>query len=252
MPVTRTLVAALLVAVIGLAAGCDQQPTGASDPAAGPTPPQQTPEPIDLAGLKQRIQQAAANDNVLVVDFWATWCKPCKAMFDDIHALGETHNGQPVVPNVEVISVSFDGDTEGGLTGAQKAGKYLERKPYDAFKGAYIVKNSDVPGQMVKAIGENWQNEVVPAIFVFDKNGNLAGEFIDMGVQQTIDAVQEKAIKLSNDPADQASIDRVATQPEELSEDIEGNDSEGDSAAATQPAGETDLDLPSIEDAADQ
>ena len=34
---------------------------------------------------------------VVVLDFWATWCKPCVGLFPKIHEISQSYNGKPVV-----------------------------------------------------------------------------------------------------------------------------------------------------------
>jgi len=229
----RTIPIALLVMLAALMTACDQSPgNGENSNSANPAASiEQTPEPIDLAGFKERINQASANNNILVIDFWATWCAPCKAMFDDIHNLGDPDKVGSFANNVEVVSVSTDGDSEGGLTGAQKAGKYLQRKPYDAFADAYIVANKDVPSAFAKEYADQWGNDVVPAIFVFDQQGNIAGQFIAMSPEKTRQAVADTIFDLTTgDPATAGeNADTVATDPEDLPEDLGTNENDNSS-----------------------
>lgn len=42
------------------------------------------------------------NDQLVMVDFWATWCGPCKKIAPDIEALAEEFDGQVIVGKCDV------------------------------------------------------------------------------------------------------------------------------------------------------
>ena len=49
-----------------------------------------------------------AKDNIVLVNFWATWCGPCKAELPDLVSLHNDYKGK----NVKVIGISVDRDTD--------------------------------------------------------------------------------------------------------------------------------------------
>ena len=101
------MIRSILILTLMLAAGslgaCDQAGPSAANSGNGSSNASgvsRMPDPINLQGLKQRINQAAANDKILIIDFWATWCDPCMAIFDEIHALGEEIDGKKLIEGV--------------------------------------------------------------------------------------------------------------------------------------------------------
>ena len=57
------------------------------------TPPAKLPEvkQIDAAGLKAVM---TPNGRPLLVNFWATWCDPCREEFPDLVKFANEYNGQ--------------------------------------------------------------------------------------------------------------------------------------------------------------
>jgi thiol-disulfide isomerase/thioredoxin len=46
----------------------------------------------------------SARGSVLVIDVWASWCKPCSKAFPKLDAFAASH------PNVKVVAISIDED----------------------------------------------------------------------------------------------------------------------------------------------
>ena len=95
---------------------------------------------------------------VVLVNFWATWCPPCRKEMPDLDALYKQFRKQGLV----VLAISDE-----------DAGKV---KPFIAEKGVSYTVLLD-PGRKV-----NTQFHVmgIPKTFVYDRSGKLAAESIDM------------------------------------------------------------------------
>lgn len=48
------------------------------------------------------FEAALAKPGVLVVDFWATWCMPCKMLAPVIEKLADAYEGRAVVGKVDI------------------------------------------------------------------------------------------------------------------------------------------------------
>ncbi len=172
------------VAVIGTTPiGCDRSaapdphqtdpsPTNPSDPpdqapATQPQPALTLPR-IDLRGLHALIEGCAQQEQVLIIDFWATWCRPCVALFPKLHqAL------KPLGNRVRVVSVTLDAP---GLY-ESRAVRFLQS--HHATQDAYLlVAQPQARSRVVAQLGRRWQDLVVPAVLVYDVHGNLAAEFL--------------------------------------------------------------------------
>jgi thiol-disulfide isomerase/thioredoxin len=90
---------------------------------------------------------------VVFINFWATWCPPCRAEMPSINDLHKKYG-----TNAEVVFITVDADNN-----YQKAKKFLDRKKYDF--PLYTVA-SEVPAELFAG--------KLPTTVVLDKHGKVA------------------------------------------------------------------------------
>ena len=95
---------------------------------------------------------------VVLLNFWATWCPPCRKEMPDLQALYDKYKDQGLV----VLAID---DEE-----AAKVTPFLAER-----KISYPVLLD--PGRKVN---ELYRIEGIPKTFVYDRNGNLVAQSIDM------------------------------------------------------------------------
>lgn len=126
-------------------------------------------EPVQEVTLEQfqtRVIQYD-NDTLYVVNFWATWCKPCVAELPYFEAAGEKYKSQ----KVKVLLVSLD-----FIRDKQKLEKFvLER----TIKNEVMLLNAGNPNLWIDKIEPEWGG-AIPATILYRKGEKLffrEGEF---------------------------------------------------------------------------
>jgi len=146
---------ALMVLSVWFFSSCGQGKRGASRGAGDA--PEIVVTPADEGGLKALLQRN--NGQVIVLNFWATWCEPCREEFPDLLKLRENYRSM----GLDLILLSMD-DAEQG----QEVKKFLREKGVQ-FE-SYIRSKGDFE-EFVNSIDPNWIGGI-PATFVFDRRGN--------------------------------------------------------------------------------
>ena len=93
-----------------------------------------------------------------IIDFWATWCKPCVAELD---AINENYKQWQEETGIKVFAVSIDDSRSMSRVG-----------PYVAGKGWDYTILLDPNGDFKRAMNVN----SVPHTFLFDGNGKLVAQ----------------------------------------------------------------------------
>jgi peroxiredoxin len=98
------LVASLVLATAGCAAaaGAGTRAPAANESSAGTVAPDFTARDID--GKTFRLSDHLGKD-VVLLDFWSTFCEPCKAEFPHLRALYDDNKGKGLL----VVGIAMDG-----------------------------------------------------------------------------------------------------------------------------------------------
>ena len=104
----------------------------------------------DLDGAAQALQ--AYRGNVVVLNFWATWCEPCRDEMPSFNKLKRSFEGKPVV----VLAVNV-GEGEGRIA------EFLRKVPVD-FP---VLLDRDA------AASRAWKVRLLPATFILGRDGRV-------------------------------------------------------------------------------
>ncbi len=154
------IVLALVLCLFGFAALAQQK----KPRAAKPTKKQATKtvalvSEIDTAGLKGLVSQT--KQRPLLVNFWATWCDPCRDEFPDLVKI----NGDYGPKGLSFVTVSLD-DVEKIKTDVPE---FLDQMK--ATMPAYLLNVAD-PEPAINAVDPRWSGDL-PATFLYNVNGEL-------------------------------------------------------------------------------
>lgn len=122
-----------------------------------------------------KFDSATLQGKVVVVNFWATWCPPCRKELPSLMKLQEKYRDK----GLAVVGISMD---EGG---ANYVGKFLAKQ-----KITYPVILGD--GDIVRGFGGVIG---VPATFLVARNGELAIRFDGFASEEELQEGIEKLLK---------------------------------------------------------
>lgn len=126
--------------------------------------------PINEAGFQKLV--AEHKGKVVLYDFWATWCAPCRGEMPQLAVLQDKLRAR----GLDVVTISAD-DQEHKAA----AEKFIQMFRVD---GPAYIKKADDDDRFINAIDPKWGG-ALPALFLYDKTGHKVKSFIgetDMGV----------------------------------------------------------------------
>jgi thiol-disulfide isomerase/thioredoxin len=136
-------------------------------------------ELIRYADLGNRIQ--ATSGRVVVVDFWATYCLPCKKEFPRLVELHRKYAAK----GMTALSVSLDDPTD--EQAREKASRFLTEKQA-TFTNLLLDEKVAVWQTKLKIDGP-------PCVFVFNRNGRLVKRYHDDVDYDEIDHIVADLLK---------------------------------------------------------
>lgn len=116
---------------------------------------------INLEGLKKMLQRDGKDTRPLLVNFWATWCDPCREEFPDLVKLDADYRNK----GLNFIAISLDDVTD--IKNAVP--KFLTEMKATM---PVVLLNVNDPEPAIKVVDATWDGQL-PATFLYDKDGKI-------------------------------------------------------------------------------
>jgi thiol-disulfide isomerase/thioredoxin len=124
---------------------------------------------------------AAHKGKVVLVNFWATWCKPCRAEMPELAKLTQKLRAR----GFELVTVSSDEP-------AQEATAQKVLKEFGMTGPAYIKKTDD-DDQFTNSVHLGWFG-TLPALFLYDRSGKQVQSFVGETPLKDVEAAIAKLL----------------------------------------------------------
>ncbi|MEO8875648.1 MAG: TlpA disulfide reductase family protein [Polyangiaceae bacterium] len=166
----------LVCAVSVFACGASDEGGQAASPSGDAHPLLGTAAPTfsrpAVVGGSGAISVDQLHGKVAIVDFWATWCEPCKKSFPKLEELKVKYEAS----GLRIVGVSEDDDAGGIPAFAKELGAKFP-----------LVWDSE------KSIAAKWQPKSMPTTFVIDRTGIV--RFVHFGFHDGEEASIEQEVK---------------------------------------------------------
>lgn len=164
----RAGISGVALALLTGLAGCTLPSKSPSGGSGQPAPQFSLP---NLEGKQIHLNDFA--NKVVIVDFWATWCGPCREEIPHLNKLYEDYRGK----GLEIIGISMDTDEPASIKNFTKE-----------FRMEYtvVVGNEGVAQDFGGLVG-------YPTTIILDRKGNMVKRFT--GFQPSFLLEMEKTIK---------------------------------------------------------
>ena len=172
------LVAVVLIAILGSAyivsdrAGLDLVGSGGVNAKLLPKPGDPAPELFTLTIDGQPVQLSALKGYPVWINFWGSWCQPCRAEMPEVEAAYKTLSAQGVV----MLGVNQGESPEDALAYAEKAGITFPIL-LDPNELAQLVDLDEYP--FIKESVQGWQVNNWPTHIFIDRDGIVKAVVIE-------------------------------------------------------------------------
>jgi thiol-disulfide isomerase/thioredoxin len=135
--------------------------------------------PLNEASFQKTV--AAHKGKIVLVDFWATWCVPCRAEMPQLVKLGEKLRAR----GVDFITVSADEPDK-----EIAAYKVLME---NAVAAPFYMKKVADDDKFYNSVDTKWSGEM-PAMFIYDRSGKRVRSFLGETPVKDIEAAIVKLL----------------------------------------------------------
>lgn len=137
--------------------------------------------PIDTEALKALLTQQ--RERPLLVNFWATFCDPCRDEFPDLVKIDQEYRPQ----SLDFVTVSLDDMSDIETTVPEFLGSMKATMP------AYLLNVSD-PEPAINLVDTKWRGDL-PATYLYNEKGEVVYKHIGRVKTEELRSAIEKVVK---------------------------------------------------------
>lgn len=134
---------------------------------------------VDEAGYAKLV--AAHKGKVVLVEFWATWCVPCREEMPELVKLEAKLRPR----GLDLLMISADAPEQ-----AAQAAKVFKES---GMAAPGFLRNVSDEDAFCHSLDPKWEG-ALPAIFIYDKSGKKMKSFIGATPTKTIEAAVDKLL----------------------------------------------------------
>jgi thiol-disulfide isomerase/thioredoxin len=124
---------------------------------------------------------ASHRGKVLLVDFWATWCAPCRDELPKLLAVYSSYRQK----GLSFAAISCD-EPEQEAQASAFVNKQGAPEPH-------FIRRAQDDDKFINAIDPKWSG-ALPALFVFDRNGRQCQSFVGETNMKELEAVLNRLL----------------------------------------------------------
>jgi thiol-disulfide isomerase/thioredoxin len=151
-------------------------------------------KPVDATGYEALLKEHSGK--TVLVNFWATWCEPCRHEMPFLAALAERYRQR----GFRLVTISADDEDD-----LPRAEQFLRASgvPFPAY-----YKQADDDSAFIDAIDPKWSG-ALPATFLYDAQGRRVARFIG---ETELDVLEEAVVKALDAARSQADHRRSSNR----------------------------------------
>ncbi len=135
---------------------------------------------ITFEKTEEGIKFENFENKVILLNFFATWCPPCRAEIPHLNNLKDKYKD-----SFEVIAVAL-GEKDGKLTTPEKLNDFISE-----YKINYIVTNSEENYTAADLVGGV---KVIPTMFLINPSGKIVQKYVGIVPEEMMESDIKKAL----------------------------------------------------------
>ncbi len=117
-------------------------------------------------------QLSAYKGKIVILDFWASWCAPCKKSLPELHRIAKKYTG-----DLEVLAVTIDDDKDNAI-------RFVSQNNIELI----------IPFDAKKEVAGLYDIAAMPSLFVIDRGGVVRAEYsgyTEANIEDIISDIEE-------------------------------------------------------------